>query len=577
MPSTVKDFSLTTYPENNKTNQKHRSLHAPYMNKHHLKNYLLKINLLIGTTTFMLSSCSERFSHTVQQVPAPPGAVTANVPDYSDSTIVVAAGKHYDRSKLHTFFYGKHYRPAWTTPVEVEVLDIGTAKGGLKPLQLGGSRQTINLRLEDSAGTEYVLRSLDKEPASALPENWQKSYIANIARDATSATHPYAALTLPPMLEALNIYHAKPELVYVPHDPRLGEYLDDIGGMVALLEKRPAGDQSNNPAMGNAEKVTSTQSMLEDRVYDNDTRVDARYFLRARLFDMLIGDWSRHEDNWRWAEFKQDSILMYRAIPRDRDNVFYKLNDALIPWIFMRTGLKSHFQTFRPKIKNLADLNKSGYNLDKIILAELSLQDWQEVADSVQKELTDDVIEKAFRRMPDTIYEITAPSIMAKLKSRRAQLPAAAASYYKYLSCNAVVVGSDKHELFEVNVLSDNQVQVQVYKTKKDGDVKYLFFDRVYDANITQVIQLYGLDGNDQFVVKGEAAPKIEIKIWGGAGEDDYTVSTENKKLAKKIEIEDSMYRNTYDVAKKTKVTVNDNPAANKYIGEGWLLRYYLN
>jgi hypothetical protein len=36
---------------------------------------------------------------------------------------------------------------------------------------------------------------------------------------------------------------------------------------------------------------------------------------------MLIGDWDRHYDQWRWAEYKKKGQVIYRPIPRDRDQV----------------------------------------------------------------------------------------------------------------------------------------------------------------------------------------------------------------------------------------------------------------
>jgi hypothetical protein len=532
---------------------------------------LLKLVLLIS----IVSSCSERFRHSVQQVPPPTAA--AKLTDYSDSTITLAAGKHYDRSWLHNFFYGKHYRNAWYTPIQAKVLDIGTAKGGLKPMQLGGSRQTINLRLVNPDGIEYVLRSIDKEPASVLSEKMQQSYFANIIRDATSATHPYAALTIPTMAKALNIYHMAPELVYVPHDPRLGHYVDSIGGSLALLERRPDGDQSDNPLLGRSKNIKSTRSALTDRLTDNDSQFNARYFLRARLLDMLLGDWSRHEDNWRWAEHEHtNGNLVYKAIPRDRDNVYYKLNDAPIPKLFMLLGFKPHFQTFQKDLKNLEKLNRSGRNLDEIILAELELNDWLEIADSVKTALTDEVLEEAIKKMPENIYQLTGPSILSKLKSRRDQLPQAARDYFNVLATEVLMVGTDKHELFVVNVRTPKQVQVQVYKLTKEGKRKELLFERMLYANSTKEIKLYGLGGDDKFEFNVEAKPDIKIFVKGGAGEDTYK-SGKQGKLGNNIKITDSKYRNSYKVAKDISVTIDDNPRANEFDAEGWLLRYYLD
>jgi hypothetical protein len=37
----------------------------------------------------------------------------------------------------------------------------------------------------------------------------------------------------------------------------------------------------------------------------------------------MIGDWDRHEDQWRWAPEKTEKGKKYLAVPRDRDQVFY--------------------------------------------------------------------------------------------------------------------------------------------------------------------------------------------------------------------------------------------------------------
>ncbi|WP_242927652.1 hypothetical protein [Pontibacter vulgaris] len=543
----------------------------------HLQTNYNFIKIFLPVLVMLLFGCSQRFSHSVQQIPPPKNYNATSIPDYKDSTIAIAPNPGYDHSKLFTLFYGKHYRNAWATPVQVKVLDIGTAKGGLTPLKSGGSRQSINLRLQAPDSTEYVLRSIDKDPASALPEKWRKSYPAHILRDATSATHPYAALVLPHMAEAIGVYHTDPELVFVPHDPRLGEFVQKVGGMMALLEKRPSGDQSGNPNMGNAKHIQDTEEILQARLTDNDNSIDARQYLRSRLFDMLIGDWSRHEDNWRWAEFKSKNGNAYQAIPRDRDNVFYKLTDAPIPWLFMRTGFRNQFQTYRPKVNDIKSLNESGRNLDDLLLSGLSLKDWQEVADSIKLELTDEVIEEAFRAMPDTIYKLTAAPIINSLKTRRNNIQSIASSYFKELATSAIVVGTDKHETYEIKILSADEVQVSGFKTTKEGERKDEIFNRIYHASTTKELSLFGLDGRDIFIVEGHVKPRISIKIRGGAGVDSYTVKGHGSKLGKQVWIEDSKYKNKIEADKYTKVKVNDNPPANTFTSTGWLLRYYLN
>ena len=429
--------------------------------------------------------------------------------------------------------------------------------------------------MEDSVGRQYVLRSVDKEPAVGLPERLQESYIAFVARDATSATHPYAALTLPPMARAIGIYHTRPELVYMPHGQDLGEYQETFAGMVAMLERRPDEDQTDADRFGNSENVKSTRSMLEDRFRDNDTEVDAEFFLRSRLFDMLLGDWSRHEGNWRWAEFGLEKGVKYKAVPRDRDNVFYKLNDALVPMLFMATKQKEHFRTFRSSIRNVEALNRSGRNLDELLLAGLPREAWLNEARTVKALLTDEVIEKAFQELPDTVYALTADRIIEKLKSRRDQLPKVAEAYYKSLSREVAIVGSDKHEEFAVEFLNESRVEVKAYKLK-DGAREKAVFRRVFDPEETKQLNIYGLDGEDRFLFSGEGASQIRIRVFGGAGEDRYAIR-KGLDTKGKVHIHDSTYGNVYPDGGKAKVRKNNNPPAQTLDANGMLLKYYLD
>ena len=53
-------------------------------------------------------------------------------------TWVMAAGEQYRAGGFHRLTLGAHYRDLWTTPIEVECLDLSTFAGGLMPLRVGG-------------------------------------------------------------------------------------------------------------------------------------------------------------------------------------------------------------------------------------------------------------------------------------------------------------------------------------------------------------------------------------------------------------------------------------------------------
>ncbi len=65
-------------------------------------------------------------------------------------TVTVAPGARYRAGWLYSFFLGAHWREAWTTPVEVPVLDLEAFDGGLRPDRPGGGMETTNLHFTTS-------------------------------------------------------------------------------------------------------------------------------------------------------------------------------------------------------------------------------------------------------------------------------------------------------------------------------------------------------------------------------------------------------------------------------------------
>ena len=58
--------------------------------------------------------------------------------------------------------------------------------------------------------------------------------------------------------------------------------------------------------------------------------MDARAFLNARLFDLVIGDWDRHRGQWRWARFGDQPVTRWVPIPQDRDQAFIRYDGLVL-------------------------------------------------------------------------------------------------------------------------------------------------------------------------------------------------------------------------------------------------------
>jgi hypothetical protein len=448
------------------------------------------------------------------------------------SSVRTRVTNRYNAGKLKQRWLGKNYRTVWAQEIDMPVFKLRDSVSSYKIIQRGGGFQTLSLRLQDSAGREYTLRSVDKYPEKALPEMLQKTFAESLVQDQISAAHPYAAIVIPTLAHAAGVYHANPKVVFVPNHPQLGIYRKDFANQVMLFEERAAGSGAGLDFFGNADKMISTAKLLEQVQKDNDNRVDQKFFLRSRLFDMWIGDWDRHEDQWRWAEFDEKKSKVYRPIPRDRDQAFF-VNEGRIPKFIAAPFLLFQFEGFNDDIRWPSGLMFSGRFIDRKFLIELSKEDWLAVADDLTSRLTDAVIDSALHQWPDEIYKLHGEEIARKLKARRTLLKQSALAHYLFLSRVVSITGSDKSEKFEINNLENGNVVVSIYKLNKQGEANKQIYEREFDKDETKEIRLYGLGADDQFILTGKSKD-IKIRIIGGDGNDGVEASN-----SKQVEVYD--------------------------------------
>ncbi len=439
--------------------------------------------------------------------------------DYTDSVAVVRGSLQYEAGGFKKFVLGDNYRDVWAEKIEVPVFDIGREKGGLRIVQRGGGQQTKSLRLEAADGRQYVLRSIEKFASGAVPEIIRGTFAEDLVQDQISSSHPYGAFAVPKMAEAAGIYHTNPVIVYIPDDPRLGKYREDFANTLALHEERPAGDRSSEANFGNSKKVVSTTKVLEKLQEDNDNYVDQQFVLRSRLFDLVIGDWDRHDDQWRWASFEKDKGKMYRPIPRDRDQAFFQ-GDGPVMWLVGRKWALPKFQGFHESIRDVPGLAFNARFFDRSFLTGLAWEDWAAMVDSIQQSLGDDIIDASLKDWPAPIHRHSAEETARKLKARRDSLENFARDLYLFLAEEVDIVGSDKDELFEITRISAASLRINVYKLSKSDQTRQVMYSREFKVSETKEIRLYGHDGDDVFQFMQQAPTAIKVRIIGGDGHD---------------------------------------------------------
>ncbi|TKG94764.1 hypothetical protein EYV94_12540 [Puteibacter caeruleilacunae] len=433
--------------------------------------------------------------------------------------ITTQASLQYEASPLINKMIGENYRKEWATIDTFEVFDISKEKGGLKIIQRGGGQQTLSVRMEDKNGKQYVLRSIDKNVAKALDPVLRKTFAVDIVQDAISAAHPYSSLTVPIMADAAGVYHTNPRVVYVPDDHNLGIYRKDLANGLYLFEERPAGNRKDISSFGNSEKIISTPKVLEKTQEDEDHLIDQQAVLRARLFDTFLNDWDRHDDQWRWASFKDDDKTWYRPIPRDRDQVYF-LNEGWLTWLMARKWIMPKFQGFDGDTKNMSGLIFNARYFDRTFLTEPSLDQWIETATKMQANLTDEVITKAVHQLPGNTFTQSGEEIIDKLKGRRDNLVDFARRHYYFINKEVNIVGTDQRDLFKVEHLKDGKTNVTVYHLTHKGERKRAYYNRTFNIEETKEIRLYGLKGKDLFEIDGTSNKAVKIRIIGGKSDD---------------------------------------------------------
>ena len=333
-------------------------------------------------------------------------AQTNNSVDSTKKFKIMSAGPQYKRSGWHNFFWGKNYRREWSTPVSLPVFILNNKEGGLTPVKEGGGHQTTSLHLETKDGKNYTLRSVDKRLGKVLPENFKGTWIERQVDDEVSMSNPYAAVTVPDMAQSAGIYHTNPQYVYVPKQEELDSFNDKIGNKVFLFEQRLKGDWGNADNLGNFEKFYDTWEVMDQLKEESKNQVDQAAYLKARFFDMLIGDWDRHEDQWAWGEQKKGNQKIFEPVPQDRDQAYFAHHGKLLDVAIYGSGI-GYFQSFKDHISNVTKLNYEERGIDRVFTNELTKTQWENITKELQQSLTDNVIETAVKKLPPEVLSFS--------------------------------------------------------------------------------------------------------------------------------------------------------------------------
>jgi hypothetical protein len=445
---------------------------------------------------------------------AAPAATVVPAEEAAPPRRKVAPGPQYRASGFHRLMLGSSYRALWTTPVEAEVLDFDREAGGLSVVRRVGGQQTLGLALAGRDGRSYTFRGIDKDPSNILPEELQDTFVEDLVRDQMAAQHPAGALVADEISRAVGVPTVPIRLVVMPDDERLGDQRKVFAGLLGTFSEYPTATDERHPGFEGAVEIADHMTLFAKLAESPDERAAVREFLRARLFDLLISDFDRHRKQWRWAKRPGDSL--WHPIPEDRDQAFARYEGWLVRAV---AGYVPQLRTFGPKYDQIKGLTYNGREQDRWLLAELSRDTWREVAQEMKAQVTDEVIERAARRMPPEWYAIDGARLAAALKGRRDSLPEEADRFYRHLAGQVDVQGTNAHELVRVRRHEGGAVEVDVARLAEDGTAGTPYFSRRFAPGETDEVRLYLRGGNDRVVVEGPRGG-VKVRAVGGAGGD---------------------------------------------------------
>ena len=489
--------------------------------------------------------------------------------------IKIAANPQLKGSGLKRFLIGKNYRSEWTQPVEVPVLHLKTAYGGLTPTKTGGGKETRSLRVEDSAGKEWSLRSVEKFPENAIPQGFKNTIAVKIVEDGISASYPYGALSTGILSKAAKVPFLKDSLVYVPNDPALGEFRPRFKNMLVLMEEREPSGFVNENGKDKQEKTISTEELIYELANHSDHKVDQAAVLRARLLDNFVMDFDRHERQWDWLGVNSTTGKIYYPVPTDRDQAFYSIRIRNKFFYFGR-GVLSKFisgrnilpetQGFSDKTKNIRTFNRPTQNFDRFFLTGLSEDEWSRQIDEFLNAMTDAVIDSALHRQPVEVQNYSAKAIITMLKKKRKYFKADMMRYYRFLAKTVSIVGTNEQEQFLISEKENGNVSVIVKRTDSSGNPSSTVYERIFDPAITSEIRIYGLEGNDKFIVQGGGS-KIKIRLIGGPGNDEYNNNGNGRNL---LAYDAGFEQNIFTGDKGIRKKIAGDPQINNYTRLGY-------
>lgn len=429
------------------------------------------------------------------------------------------AEKDLKHSTFYNTVWGIHYRQMYVTPIRVPSTDLSAIHGGLTPIMQ--VPEVHGILMKNAKDHHYLLRILGGSTtflqSSFFRETYNKddfkdTYLDKFIGDAYTITNPYSFLVADYLAGKVNLISADPEIFYIRKCTETDTITDGSSiadRLVAVFDLKTFNTES---------KILSTEELLDKMQESKSYFVNQEEYIRERLLAMLIGDWNKVPDNWRWYEHTRNDSLVYTPIVIDRNHAFTKVDGILMKPALGVFNLKC-IADYSSNFDDLRNSNSLSLELDATLTSRSDRNIWVEQAQYIKQHLTDAVIDTAFDHFPKEIRSEATDIIKDHLKKRLALLAKAASDYYDILQKTPVVIGTKGDDRLVIEDYSIDSLSVSVYAPDSESAVYRTFVDKKVDE-----LWVYGLEGNDSFEVRGDTPHSVSVLLVGGKGQNHYKV-----------------------------------------------------
>lgn len=440
-----------------------------------------------------------------------PTPKTVPPPAQGVKTVRIAASQRYDAGSAYRFLFGGGYRDLWKAEIELPVLDLKTVGGGLTPTGRFGGLQTAVLGFKGADGRSYTFRGTDKDPSAVLDPMLRETAVSELVQDQMAAQHPGGPLVAGVLSEAAGVLTVEERMVVMPDDPALGKYQKEFAGMVGSFYEYPQPKKEGRPGYRGATSIIDHEELYERLSRGLEDRVDVEAYLRARLFDLLIGDFDRHRKQWRWVKFPGRD--RWQPLPEDRDQAFVRYDGAGQRLAYIYVPI---LQCYGPDFPSMRGLTLHGWEQDRWLLAGLDWKTWETVIHDLRRRLTDEVIDTAIAALPPEYVALDGERLRSDIRGRRDKWLEGGRAFYLHLAGEVDVQATDAAELVTATWSKKGKLHVAVRDRARPG--AGAAFARTFDPEETDDVRIYLRGGDDQVRVSGVPGA-IQLRVISGEGD----------------------------------------------------------